>query len=57
MARRADPERIHQACRAATRNGLAGKHLFEDFTKSLDLVNWGVRQSRWATSMEFAVRH
>jgi dihydrofolate reductase len=33
-----------------------GKHLFEDFTKSLDLQNRGVRQSRWATFMEFAVR-
>jgi dihydrofolate reductase len=33
-----------------------GKHLFEDFTKSIDLENRGVRQSRWATFMEFAVR-
>jgi len=33
-----------------------GKRLFEDFTKSLDLENRGVRQSRWATFMEFAVR-
>jgi dihydrofolate reductase len=33
-----------------------GKHLFEDFTKSLDLENLGVRQSRWATFMEFAVK-
>jgi dihydrofolate reductase len=33
-----------------------GKHLFEDFTKSLDLENRGVRQSRWATFMQFAVR-
>jgi dihydrofolate reductase len=33
-----------------------GKHLFEDFTKSLDLENRGVRQSRWATFMEFAVK-
>ncbi len=33
-----------------------GKHLFEDFTKSLDLENRGVRQSRWATFIEFAVR-
>ena len=33
-----------------------GKHLFEAFTKSLDLENRGVRQSRWATFMEFAVR-
>jgi dihydrofolate reductase len=33
-----------------------GKHLFADFTKSLDLENRGVRQSRWATFMEFAVR-
>jgi dihydrofolate reductase len=33
-----------------------GKHLFEDFTKSLDLENRGVRQSQWATFMEFAVR-
>jgi dihydrofolate reductase len=33
-----------------------GKHLFEDFTKSLDLENHGVRQSRWATFMEFGVR-
>jgi dihydrofolate reductase len=33
-----------------------GKHLFEDFSKSLDLENRGVRQSRWATFMQFAVR-
>jgi dihydrofolate reductase len=33
-----------------------GKLLFEDFTKSLDLENRGVRQSRWATFMEFAVK-
>ena len=33
-----------------------GKRLFDDFTKSLDLENRGVRQSRWATFMEFAVR-
>jgi len=33
-----------------------GKHLFEDFTKSLELENRGVRQSRWATFMEFAVK-
>jgi dihydrofolate reductase len=33
-----------------------GKGLFEDFTKSLDLENRGVRQSRWATFMEFAVK-
>ena len=34
-----------------------GKHLFEDFTKSLALENQGVRQSRWATFIEFAVKH
>jgi dihydrofolate reductase len=33
-----------------------GKHLFQDFTKSLDLENRSVRQSRWATFMEFAVK-
>jgi dihydrofolate reductase len=33
-----------------------GKRLFEDFTKSLDLENLGVRQSRWATFVEFAVK-
>ena len=33
-----------------------GKHLFEDFTKSLDLENRGVRQSRWATFIEFGVK-
>jgi dihydrofolate reductase len=33
-----------------------GNRLFEDFTKSLDLENRGVRQSPWATFMEFAVR-
>jgi len=33
-----------------------GKHLFEDFTKSLDLQNKSVRQSRWATFIEFEVR-
>jgi dihydrofolate reductase len=32
-----------------------GKHLFDDFTKSLDLENKGVRQSRYATFIEFAV--
>ncbi len=34
----------------------AGKRLFEDFTTSLDLENRSVRQSRWATFMEFAVK-
>ena len=33
-----------------------GKHLFADFTKSLGLENRGVRQSRWATFMDFAVK-
>jgi dihydrofolate reductase len=33
-----------------------GKRLFEDLTKSLNLENLRVRQSRWATFMEFAVR-
>jgi dihydrofolate reductase len=33
-----------------------GKRLFEDFTKSLDLENRGVRQSRWATFIEFGVK-
>jgi dihydrofolate reductase len=33
-----------------------GKPLFKDFTKSLDLENRGVRQSRWATFIEFAVK-
>src|SRR3954471_12307785 len=33
-----------------------GKHLFEDFTKSLDLENKSVRQSRWAAFIEFEVR-
>jgi dihydrofolate reductase len=33
-----------------------GKRLFEDFTKSLDLENRGVRQSRLATFMQFAVK-
>jgi dihydrofolate reductase len=33
-----------------------GKRLFEDFTKSLDLENLRVRQSRWATFIEFGVR-
>jgi dihydrofolate reductase len=33
-----------------------GKRLFHDFTKSLDLENLGVRQSRWATFIEFAVK-
>jgi dihydrofolate reductase len=33
-----------------------GKRLFEDFTKSLDLENRSVRQSRWATFMTFAVK-
>jgi dihydrofolate reductase len=33
-----------------------GKHLFEGFTKSLDLENQGVRQSQYATFIEFAVK-
>jgi dihydrofolate reductase len=33
-----------------------GKRLFQDFTKSLDLENRRVRQSRWATFIEFAVK-
>jgi len=33
-----------------------GKHLFDDFTKSLDLENLNVRQSRWATFIEFVVK-
>ena len=33
-----------------------GKHLFEDFTTSIDLENRGVRQSRWATFIEFGVK-
>ncbi len=33
-----------------------GKPLFQDFTKSLDLENLRVRQSRWATFIEFAVK-
>lgn len=33
-----------------------GKRLFENFTKSLDLENLRVRQSRWATFLEFAVK-
>ena len=32
------------------------KHLFEDFKTSLDLENRGVRQSRRATFIEFAVK-
>lgn len=33
-----------------------GKRLFEDFTKSLDLENQGVRQSRYATFIQYAVK-
>jgi len=33
-----------------------GKHLFDDFTTSLDLENKGVRQSRYATFIEYAVK-
>jgi dihydrofolate reductase len=33
-----------------------GKRLFEGFTTSLDLQNLGVRQSRWATFMQFEVK-
>jgi dihydrofolate reductase len=33
-----------------------GKHLFEHFTKSVELENRAVRQSRWATFMEFDVK-
>jgi dihydrofolate reductase len=33
-----------------------GKRLFDDFTKSLDLENRRVRQSRWATFIEFGVK-
>ena len=32
-----------------------GKRLFEDFTKSLDLENRGVRQSRYATFIDYTV--
>jgi dihydrofolate reductase len=32
-----------------------GKQLFENFTRSLNLKNLAVRQSRWATFMQFAV--
>jgi dihydrofolate reductase len=32
-----------------------GKRLFEDFTKSLELENQGVRQSRYATFIEYTV--
>src|SRR5215208_4248697 len=34
----------------------AGKRLFEDFTKSLDLENQGVRQSRYATFIQYGVK-
>ena len=33
-----------------------GKRLFEDFTKSLDLENRGVRQSRYATFIEYSMK-
>ena len=33
-----------------------GKRLFEDFTRSLDLENRGVRQSRYATFIRYAVK-
>jgi dihydrofolate reductase len=33
-----------------------GKRLFEDFTKSLDLEHQGVRQSRYATFIRYAVK-
>jgi dihydrofolate reductase len=33
-----------------------GKRLFEDFAKSLDLENQGVRQSRYATFIQYAVK-
>ena len=33
-----------------------GKRLFQDFTTSLDLENRRVRQSRWATFIEFGVK-
>ena len=33
-----------------------GKHLFEDFTKSLELEHEGVRQSRYATFIDYAVK-
>ena len=33
-----------------------GKRLFEGFTRSIDLENRGVRQSHWATFIEFAVK-
>ena len=57
---------IRQALRAGYVDELAisiapvilggGKRLFTDFTKSLDLENRGVRQSRFATFIEFAVK-
>jgi dihydrofolate reductase len=59
-------ERLHQGLDAGIVDELhvivapvilgGGKRLFEDFTKSLDLENRGVRQSRWATFIEFAVK-
>ncbi len=33
-----------------------GKHLFEDFTRSLDLEHRGVRQSQYATFIEYTVK-
>ena len=33
-----------------------GKRLFQDFTKSIDLHHRRVRQSRWATFIEFDVK-
>lgn len=33
-----------------------GKHLFEDFAKSLELEHQGVRQSRYATFIQYAVK-
>jgi dihydrofolate reductase len=32
-----------------------GKHLFEGFSKSLDLDHLGVRQSQFATFIDYAV--
>jgi dihydrofolate reductase len=33
-----------------------GKRLFDGFTRSLDLEHLGVRQSRWATFIDYAVK-
>ena len=46
-----DAELVNDAAQRLAR----GKRLFKDFTRSLDLEHLGVRQSRYATFIDYAV--